>query len=65
MQEYEQAVSTLLQIVVDGKSMENSLDDAATPLARQIIYGVIRNFYTLEHLSTCLLEKPLPVKRPR
>ncbi len=62
MQEYEHAVSTLLQIVVDGKSMENSLDVAATPLARQIIYGVIRDFYTLEHLTTSLLDKPLPSK---
>lgn len=62
MQEYEQAVSTLLQIVINGRSMENSLQGDVSPLARQIIYGVLRDYYTLDYLTTSLLDKPLPTK---
>ncbi len=62
MQEYAQAVSTLLRVVADGKSMDSSWSPGTSPLARQISYGVLRDFYKLDHLTRCLLDKPLPPK---
>ena len=62
MHEYQQAVSTLLKVVQEGQSLTSSLSEASTPLAKQITYGVLREYYLLDHLCKCVLDKPLPAK---
>jgi 16S rRNA (cytosine967-C5)-methyltransferase len=62
MREYQQAVAALLKIVHKGQSLTNSLSPDMTPLAKQITHGVLRDYYLLDHLCGCLLDKPLPAK---
>ena len=62
MDEYQQAVSTLLKVVRKGQSLTRTLFEGSTPLAKQITYGVLREYYLLDYLSNCVLDKPLPAK---
>ncbi len=62
MQEYIQAVATLIRIVKHGSSLDDKQQEKGSPLARQITYGVLREYYSLNHIVDALLEKPLPAK---
>ena len=62
MNEYQQAVSSLLKVVKKGQSLTASIPPEASPLAKQITYGVLRDYYLLDHLCGCVLDKPLPAK---
>ncbi len=62
MREYQQAVSTLLKVVRNGQSLASSFSLDATPLAKQITYGVLREYYLLDYLSSSVLDRPLPSK---
>ncbi|MCZ6503265.1 MAG: 16S rRNA (cytosine(967)-C(5))-methyltransferase RsmB [Gammaproteobacteria bacterium] len=62
MREYQQAVSTLLKVVRNGQSLASSFSQEVTPLAKQITYGVLREYYLLDYLSSSVLDRPLPSK---
>ncbi len=62
MDEYLQAVSTLTRVIGEGRSLDGNINEEATPLAKQIIYGALRDFYLLDCLTDKLIDKPLPVK---
>jgi len=62
MREYQQAVSTLLKVVGNGQSLAGNFSQEATPLAKQITYGVLREYYLLDYLSSSVLDRPLPSK---
>tara|TARA_B100000959_G_scaffold284759_1_gene357283 strand:- start:570 stop:1850 length:1281 start_codon:yes stop_codon:yes gene_type:complete len=62
MKEYQQAVSSLLNVVKIGQSLNASIPSEATPLTKQVIYGVLRDYYLLNHLCDSVLDKPLPAK---
>ena len=60
--EYQQAVSTLLAVAHKGQNLTSSFSAKTTPLAKQITYGVLREYYLLEYLCSSVLDKPLPAK---
>ncbi len=62
MHEYEQAVRSLVPVTKEHRNLETSMVPSATPLARQIVYGVLRNYYRLDDRLGFLLDKPLPPK---
>ncbi len=62
MQEYLQAVATLTRIVKEGSSLDDNTQEKGSPLAQQITYGVLREYYSLNSIVDALLEKSLPAK---
>lgn len=61
MQEYASAVRTLLKVAA-GRSLDQAIGKKDSPLARQISYGVLREFYYLSACIEQLIDKPLPEK---
>lgn len=62
MQEYRSAVRILTLVISKGKSLDACMTQEDSPLARQICYGVLRNYYHLSALLQLLLNKPLAAK---
>lgn len=62
MNEYLSVVNTLLPVVSQGKSLDVSWDKSATPLAKEITYGVLRDYYHLNAIVGALVKKPLADK---
>lgn len=59
MREYADVVKTLVPVIGSGQSLE--FDDAS-PLAREIAYGVLRDYYYLTAVVDRLVSKPLGEK---
>jgi 16S rRNA (cytosine967-C5)-methyltransferase len=62
MNEFAEAVAVLKQVLEEGKHLDESFTGNTSPLARQICYGVIRDFYRLDAIVESLLDKSLPDK---
>jgi 16S rRNA (cytosine967-C5)-methyltransferase len=62
MNEYAAVVRTLKPVIVQGKSIDNNWDPEASPLAKQICYGVLRNYFRLDAIVGKLVKKPIPQK---
>ncbi len=62
MSEYFSAVGVLKKILVNGKSLDSCLTQEHGPMARQICYGVLRNYYQLDTIIDLLVEKPITSK---
>jgi len=62
MNEYYDAVTALVSVVDDGRSLDSSFPANITPLGKQITYGVLRDFYRLDFQTSKLLKKPLQAK---
>jgi 16S rRNA (cytosine967-C5)-methyltransferase len=62
MAEYVEAVHALQNVVAHKKHLDDSFSASTSPLAQQICYGVIRQFYSLDYILSQLLKKPLPAK---
>ncbi len=61
MQEYLEVVTALGEVFHKGRHLDDALANTK-PLSRQIAYGVVRQFFLLEHLLSQLVTKPLPEK---
>lgn len=59
MQEYISAVRVLRAVIHDGKSLDGRFNSEDSALAKQISYGVIRDYYHLLALLNTLVKKPL------
>jgi 16S rRNA (cytosine967-C5)-methyltransferase len=59
MQEYISAVRVLGAVIKDGKSLDGRFNSEDSALAKQISYGVIRDYYHLSALLNTLVMKPL------
>lgn len=59
MQEYISAVRVLRAVIIDSKSMDGCFNSDDSALAKQISYGVIRDYYHLAALLKELVKKPL------
>lgn len=62
MREYLSVVRTLLPVLQRGKSLDASWDTEATPLARQIAFGVLRDYFRLQAIVGQLVKRPLADK---
>lgn len=62
MQEYLSVVKTVLPILQRGRSLDSTWDPEASPLAKQIVYGVLRNYFRLNEIVNTLVTRPLPDK---
>jgi 16S rRNA (cytosine967-C5)-methyltransferase len=60
--EYVHAVSALVKVIGEGRSLDNSFPAEISPLGKQITFGVLRDFYRLDFLIRNLLKKPLQAK---
>ena len=56
------ATQTLLTVLNHGESLNNALDDTASPLHKEIVYGVTRWYWKLRAHAERLLNKPLRQK---
>ncbi|MEX0942871.1 MAG: 16S rRNA (cytosine(967)-C(5))-methyltransferase RsmB [Pseudomonadales bacterium] len=62
MHEYLAIVKTLTPVLKEGRSLDASWDQASSPLAKEITYGVLRDYYRLSAIVTTLVKKPLTDK---
>ncbi|MCB1645558.1 MAG: 16S rRNA (cytosine(967)-C(5))-methyltransferase RsmB [Pseudomonadales bacterium] len=62
MKEYQTAVRYIRAVAEEGKSLDGLFTEDDSPLARQIVYGVIRDWYRLNHIVRQLVDKPLKGK---
>lgn len=62
MREYLSIVKTLTPVLAEGRSLDASWDQASSPLAKEITYGVLRNYYRLNAIVNTLVKKPLTEK---
>jgi 16S rRNA (cytosine967-C5)-methyltransferase len=62
MNEYHHAITALISVVENGRSLDASFPAEITPLGKQITYGVLREFFRLDYLTNSLLKKPLQTK---
>jgi 16S rRNA (cytosine967-C5)-methyltransferase len=59
MQEYISAVRVLRAVIQEGKSLDGRFNSEDSALAKQISYGVIRDYYHLSSQLNTLVKKPL------
>ncbi|MEX2365399.1 MAG: transcription antitermination factor NusB, partial [Pseudohongiellaceae bacterium] len=62
MGEYHAVVTSLLAVLGKGRSLDFGQDSSASPLAREITYGVLRDYYRLNAIVSQLIKKPLASK---
>ncbi|MFT4711789.1 MAG: 16S rRNA (cytosine967-C5)-methyltransferase [Candidatus Azotimanducaceae bacterium] len=62
MQTYISSMRILESVIFKGKSLDNSFAPGDSPLAKQVSYGVLRDYYRLKSVVGKLLQKPLPTK---
>lgn len=62
MQTYISSIRILESVIFRGKSLDKSFAPGDSPLAKQVSYGVLRDYYRLKNLVGKLLQKPLPSK---
>ncbi|MCB1693257.1 MAG: 16S rRNA (cytosine(967)-C(5))-methyltransferase RsmB [Pseudomonadales bacterium] len=62
MNDFVGAARSLVNVTAKGRSLDAAWDKGATPLAREITYGVIRQYYSLGAIVDELVKKPLPDK---
>jgi 16S rRNA (cytosine967-C5)-methyltransferase len=59
MQEYISAVRVLRAVIQNGRSLDGRFNSEDSALAKQISYGVIRDYYHLSAVLNSLVKKPL------
>ncbi len=62
MNDYLDAVQSLMGVTREGRSLDAALKSGASPLAKQICYGVLRHHEALDYDLERLLRKPLRKK---
>ena len=62
MQTYISSVRVLNSVVFEGKSLDSCFSSDDSALAKQVCYGVLRDYYRLKRIVAELLKKPLPAK---
>ena len=62
MNDYLDAVQSLMGVTREGRSLDAALKSSASPLAKQICYGVLRHHEALDYDLERLLRKPLRKK---
>lgn len=62
MNEYLSVTEALVSVVTRGRSLDAAWEPGTTPLAREITYGVIREYYRLGAIIDELVKKPLAEK---
>jgi 16S rRNA (cytosine967-C5)-methyltransferase len=62
MQTYISSIRILESVIFKGRSLDNSFAPGDSPLAKQVSYGVLRDYYRLKRVVGKLLQKPLPSK---
>ncbi len=62
MQTYISSIRVLNSVVFEGKSLDSCFSNSDSPLAKQVCYGVLRDYYRLRNIVARLLKKPLPAK---
>lgn len=62
MQTYISSIRILENVIFQGRSLDKSFAPGDSPLAKQVSYGVLRDFYRLKSVVGKLLQKPLPSK---
>lgn len=62
MREYSAVINLLLPVCQQGRSFDASHEPAATPLAKEIAFGVMRHYFSLTAVIGQLMKKPLPDK---
>ncbi|MEM7365987.1 MAG: 16S rRNA (cytosine(967)-C(5))-methyltransferase RsmB [Pseudomonadota bacterium] len=62
MNDYLDAVQSLMGVTHEGRSLDAALKSGASPLCKQICYGVLRHHEALDHDLERLLRKPLRKK---
>ncbi|MEX2488840.1 MAG: 16S rRNA (cytosine(967)-C(5))-methyltransferase RsmB [Pseudomonadales bacterium] len=61
--EYHTVIAVLLELTGQGKALDTCLDrHDASPLVRQICYGVTREYFLLEAIVQALVDKPIAKK---
>jgi 16S rRNA (cytosine967-C5)-methyltransferase len=60
--EYVHAISALIKVIKEGRSLDKSFPAEISPLGKQVTYGVLRDYYRLDFLIGELLKKPLQSK---
>lgn len=62
MNEYESVVKLLTPVLARGRAFEPAGVAGASPLAREIGYGVLRDYFRLDAIVSRLVKKPLAEK---
>lgn len=62
MSDYLDAIQSLMSITQHGRSLDSALKAGASPLCKQICYGVLRHHEVLNQTLAGLLRKPLRKK---
>ena len=62
MQTYSSSIRVLNGVVFEGKSLDSCFSNSDSALAKQVCYGVLRDYYRLRSIVAQLLKKPLPAK---
>jgi len=62
MQTYISSIRILEGVIFEGKSLDNCFSSGDSALAKQVCYGVLRDYYRLKAIVGKLLKKPLPAK---
>ena len=62
MRDYDAVVNLLLPVLQSGKSLDPGREPGATPLAREIAFGVLRHYFRVSAIVDRLVKKPLPDK---
>ncbi len=59
MNEYTSVVKLLTPVLSRGRAFEPGRDAGASPLAKEIAYGVLRDYFRLDAIVSMLVKKPL------
>lgn len=62
MNEYLSVTESLVSVITRGRSLDAAWEPGTTPLAREITYGVIREYFRLGAIIDELIKKPLAEK---